>query len=142
MRNYTIFFAIPFDSATRNLYDDVIRTLKVHYSEINAVIGSKEVAPSPTYSEIMTFKAQNRQLNDQFKSKIQNADVVVADLTNNNPNVNFELGIALMQDKNILRVTGRSLTELGFDIRNLEVYTYRNATDLAQTLLEYLEVIF
>lgn len=142
MRYYTIFFAVPFDSATRNLYDNVIWILREHYPDIKADIGSREVAPSNTYPEIATFKAQNRELNDQFKSKIQNADIVVADLTNNNPNVNFELGIALMQNKNILRVTGRSLTELGFDIRNLEVYIYKNATDLARTILEYLKVFF
>ena len=92
--------------------------------------------------ELATFKAQNRELNTQFKTKIQNADIVVADLTYNNPNVNFELGIALMQNKNILRVTGRSVTELGFDIRNLEVYRYEDDTGLTKRILEYLDVFF
>ena len=49
---------------------------------------------------------------------------MIADLTNNNPNVHVELGIALMQNKNILRVTGRSLSEVGFDIRQLELRPY------------------
>ena len=60
-------------------------------------------------------------------------------LTHNNPNVHIELGIALTENKNILRVTGRSVSELGFDIRNLEVFSYRNENALLKKIISYLD---
>lgn len=139
---YKLFFAIPFDTATKNLYYRISCTIRKRYPSIATVIGSDEVGPSPVYSDIASFKVQNRLLNDQFKAKIQESDVVIADLTHNNPNVHFELGIALMLNKNILRVTGRSVSELGFDIRNLEVYLYNDEAQLTQRIFGYLDTFF
>ena len=81
-------------------------------------------------------------MNQQFVSQIQEADVVVADLTHNNPNVHVELGIALIENKNILRVLGRSRTELGFDIRNLEIQTYSSEEKLLNIITDYLNTFF
>jgi len=106
---YKLFFAIPFDSATKNLYDRVCRTIRKQYPSVTTVIGNQEVGPSPMYSDIASFKVQNRELTKQFVAQIQESDIVIADLTHNNPNVHVELGIALMESKNILRVTGRSI---------------------------------
>src|SRR5437763_17202593 len=105
-RTHRIFFAIPFDSATSKLYERIRQSLRRSYPTLVIIIGNKEVGPSPYYSDIASFKAQNRELTDQFVSEIRRADVVVADLTHNNPNVHVELGIALFQNKNILRFTG------------------------------------
>ena len=117
--DHRLFFAIPFDSATKNLYERVCQTIRDQYPNITTVIGNREVGPSQRHSDIASFKAQNRELTKQFVHQIRDADIIVADLTHNNPNVHVELGIALVENKNILRVTGRSVTELGFDIRNL-----------------------
>jgi hypothetical protein len=100
------------------------------------------MGPSPRYATIASFKAQNRELTSQFVTQIRDADVIIADLTHNNPNVHVELGIALLENKNILRVTGRSITELGFDIRNLEVRQYRTERDLTKILVDYLKIFF
>jgi hypothetical protein len=48
----------------------------------------------------------------------------------------------MMENKNILRVTGRSVTELGFDIRNLEVRQYRHEKELIRTVVRYLVTFF
>jgi hypothetical protein len=106
------------------------------------VIGNKQVSPSPQYSDFASFKAQNRELTEQFVTQIMDADVVIADLTHNNPNVHVELGIALTENKNILRLSGRSVSELGFDIRNLEVRQYKNEAELAKTITDYLDTFF
>jgi hypothetical protein len=53
-----------------------------------------------------------------------------------------ELGIALTLNKNILRVTGRSIEELGFDIQNLQVYAYKTEDLLFDQIVKYLEVFF
>ncbi len=144
-KKYRIFFAIPFDSASTTLYERVCKETKMKISkqhpelEFTTVIGDKEVGPSETLSDIASFKKQNKELTGQFVAQIREADVVVADLTHNNPNVHVELGIALMQNKNILRVTGRSLTELGFDIRNLKMWRYDNEEKLIKTITDYLD---
>jgi aromatic ring-cleaving dioxygenase len=139
---YKLFFAIPFDSATKNLYERVRNKITKRYPYVTIVIGNQEVGPSPIYSNIVSFKAQNRELNKQFVAQIREADIVIADLTHNNPNVHVELGIALMENKNILRVTGRSISELGFDIQNLEVLLYKDDTQLTKIIMEYLDMFF
>lgn len=98
---YKLFFAIPFDSATKNLYDRICRRIRKRYPAVTAVIGNQIVGPSPEYSDFASFKAQNRELTSQFVAQITEADIVIADLTHNNPNVHVELGIALMENKNI-----------------------------------------
>jgi hypothetical protein len=140
--SHRIFFAIPFDCATKQLYERVAKRLRKRYKALSTIIGKEEVGPSPFYSSIATFKAQNRELTEQFVEQIRDADVVVADLTHNNPNVHIELGIALSENKNILRVVGRPVTELGFDIRNLEVRRYSSETDLLKKLTDYLNTFF
>jgi len=139
---HKLFFAIPFDSATESLYDGVCRKIRKRYPAVTTVIGNQEVGPSPIYSDIASFKAQNRELTKQFVTQIQEADIVIADLTHNNPNVHVELGIALMENKNILRVTGRPVSELGFDIRNLEVRQYKNQNQLTKIIEDYLDTFF
>jgi hypothetical protein len=139
---HKLFFAIPFDSATRELYERISCQLRGRYPTVTTVIGSTQVSPSPQYSDFASFKAQNRELNEQFVSQIMDADVVIADLTHNNPNVHVELGIALTENKNILRLSGRSVSELGFDIRNLEVRPYKNEAELAKIITDYLDTFF
>jgi hypothetical protein len=138
--SHKLFFAIPFDSATKNLYENIRHTIRNRYPTITTVIGNQEIGPSPGYSDIASFKAQNRELTKQFVYQIRDADIVIADLTHNNPNVHVELGIALTENKNILRVTGRSVTELGFDIRNLEVHQYKDEAQLTKTIADYLDI--
>lgn len=138
--SHKLFFAIPFDSATKNLYEKIRQTLKNRYPHITTVIGTQEIGPSPKFSDIVSFKAQNRDLTKQFVNQISNSDIIIADLTHNNPNVHVELGIALMENKNILRVTGRSVAELGFDIRNLEVSEYGDENELTTLITKYLDI--
>jgi hypothetical protein len=85
--SHKIFFAIPFDSATKQLYERVAEGLRQRYKTLSTIIGTEEVGPSPSYSSIATFKAQNRELTEQFFKRIRDADLVVADLTHNNPDM-------------------------------------------------------
>jgi hypothetical protein len=140
--SHKIFFAIPFDAATKELYDRVSEKLRGRYGTLSTIAGTKIVGPSELYSSIATFKAQNSELTDQFISQIQGSDVVVADLTHNNPNVHVELGIALSENKNILRVVGRSRTEVGFDVRNLDVAAYSCESELLDIITNYLNLFF
>ena len=147
MKNeFRIFFAIPFDPFTRNAYESIQKKLTEHYRakgyNLITIIGDKEVGPSKIYSDVMTFKAQNKDLHDQFFEGISRSHVVVADLSYGNPNVHLELGIALAKNKNILRVTGRRLEELGFDIRNLKASEYTTEEKLFEIIRDYLDTFF
>lgn len=143
---YKIFFAIPFDNLTKEIYENISVKLKDNFANeryaLTTIIGKEQVGPTLEYSKILSFRAQNTELQQQFLKEISRADIIVADLTNNNPNVHVELGIALTLNKNILRVTGRSIKELGFDIQNFEIYSYKNEKDLFQKILKYLETFF
>jgi len=139
---HKIFLAIPFDSATRALYRNISDRIRELYDKVTVVTASAQAGPSEAYSKIATFKLQNRELHKQFVSQITDSDIVIADLTHNNPNVHIELGIALVQNKNILRVSGRSVKELGFDIQNLEVLLYKDEKGLREKIEAYLETFF
>lgn len=133
-----IFFAIPYDTATKALYDEVARELGGAGWDV--AIGTDHLGPSQELNEIEAFKSQNTELFKQFVDQIQKADVVVADLTNNNPNVHLELGIALNLNKNILRVTGRDIVEVGFDLKGFENSIYKSKGKLTDQVKGYLEI--
>jgi hypothetical protein len=141
---YKIFFAIPFDTETRSIYDTyVIPQLQAAYPQkLVCVVGNKQIGWTRQYDDVETFKMQNSELFKHFVSQIRDADVIVADLTDNNPNVHVELGIALTYNKNILRVTRQSFERLGFDVRNYEVDQYRKQEDLLNSIKRYLELFF
>ncbi len=145
MKNkYKIFFAIPFDRLTKDVYEEISTELRDIFAakscELITVIGNKQVGPTQDYLNILSYKAQNNDLHEQFFGDIKTADIIVADLTNNNPNVHVELGMALVLNKNIFRVTGRDVKELGFDIQNLDVFKYENKDKLLEKIQGYVEV--
>jgi hypothetical protein len=146
MRNYRIFFAIPFDPETKGIHEDfVIRSLKDKYrgeKNITYSVGYKQIGWSVKYDDIESFKMQNSDLFKHFVKQIRNADIVIADLTGNNPNVHVELGIALSYNKNILRVTRQAYEGLGFDVRNYKVEQYKTKEGLLKTVFNYLKLFF
>ena len=141
---HKIFFAIPFDRLTLNVYESIRKEVTEYFKkqgyELTTVIGNSQIGPSPDFSQVVSFRAQNTELHHQFLREIANSDIIIADLTNNNPNVHIELGIALTLNKNILRVTGRSERELGFDIQNLEVHVYKDRESLLEKIIKYIEI--
>lgn len=141
---YKIFFAIPFDALAKNTYEKISKKLRDDFKKngynLTTVTGSNQIGASPDFSNIMTFRTQNTELHRQFFNEIANSDIIIADLTNDNPNVHIELGIAISLNKNILRVTGRDVNELAFDIRNYEVCKYTKYSELLKKIKEYIEV--
>jgi nucleoside 2-deoxyribosyltransferase len=70
----------------------------------------------------------NREGSDVIHATIVNqlldADLVVADLTENNPNVLFELGLRIAEDKPIALIRSKGTAAI-FDVDNmLRVYEY------------------
>ena len=61
---------------------------------------------------------------EKVVDEIENADVVIADLTGNNPNVFFELGIAYRAKKPIILMAQEEPNEIPVDIRSFEYIRY------------------
>ncbi|HKW34449.1 MAG TPA: hypothetical protein VJN92_15670 [Candidatus Acidoferrum sp.] len=85
-----------------------------------------------------TVRTANRQGSDVIQSTIVNdlleADLVIADLTEHNPNVMFELGMRMAEDKPVVLIKALGTGPL-FDVDNmLRVFEY--SPNLWQTTIE------
>jgi hypothetical protein len=106
---YKIFFIMPFDPEFNDLYEHVKEMIE-NEDEIFEV-----------------FRADNL-LNQQNILKdivlaINNSDLIVADLTDLNANVFYELGLAHALRKDVILLT-QQLDELPFDLRSYRVISY------------------
>ena len=95
------------------------------------------VTPAAKESNFIV-KTANRQGSDLIQSTIVNdlieADLVIADLTEHNPNVMFELGVRMAQDKPVVLIKAKGTGPL-FDVDNmLRVFEYD--PNLWQTTIE------
>jgi len=81
---------------------------------------------------------------EQIDERIEQASVIVVDLTDRNPNVMQELGFARRAGKQIVMITQESPGSLPFDVRHYRVLPYQQSDEglvtlratLAQTLTE------
>ncbi len=123
------------------MYGRIMAHLKAKYEDrFQFLFGNSGIIePCPPFMKYEMFKKQNTDLLNQFLSNIESCDVVIADLTYNNPNVHVELGIAISLKKNIVRVSGRTLTEIGSDVRGYEINNYSTEGDLKERIENYLE---
>ncbi|MFZ7121620.1 MAG: hypothetical protein ACOWWH_11815 [Eubacteriaceae bacterium] len=69
-----------------------------------------------------------RQILDDIVNEINNSDLVIADLTGNNPNVLYELGIAHGLNKPVQIIT-QSVDDLPFDLSSYRVFKYSMIID-------------
>jgi len=68
------------------------------------------------------IKSQNNILSGIIKG-ITSSDLIITDLTGENPNVYYELGIAHALQKNVILLT-QEISELPFDLRSYRVISY------------------
>lgn len=79
---------------------------------------------------------------DDIIQGILSADVVIADVTGNNSNVMYELGIAHCYRRKVIMITHESRNNLAFDIRQYRVLKYSLTPDgLSQLAQEVREAI-
>ena len=114
----TAFVILPF--VERDLKHPKGFFLEVLRSLITPAAASKECG--------FTVKTANRQGSDMIQSTIVNdlieADLVIADLTEHNPNVMFELGVRMAQNKPVVLMKAEGTGPL-FDVDNmLRVFEY------------------
>ena len=66
---------------------------------------------------------------EKIREHINEADVLIADVTGRNPNVFYELGLAHALDKPVILLTQDPIEEIPTDIRHLEFIRYDLAKD-------------
>jgi hypothetical protein len=108
-----------------------------HSSGFFAEVLRSLITPAARASDF-TVKTANRQGSDLIQSTIINdlieADLVIADLTEHNPNVMFELGVRMAEDKPVVLIKAQGTGPL-FDVDNmLRVFEY--SPNLWQTTIE------
>ena len=67
---------------------------------------------------------ETRALWDKILSSISKADLIVADCSDNNPNVLYELGFAHALKKDVILLTRSAISSVPSDIRHLEFIKY------------------
>jgi hypothetical protein len=108
-----------------------------HPSGFFAEVLRSLITPAAKESQF-TVRTANRQGSDLIQSTIINdlieADLVIADLTEHNPNVMFELGVRMAEDKPVVLIKAQGTGPL-FDVDNmLRVFQY--SPNLWQTTIE------
>lgn len=73
------------------------------------------------------------KITDRIVDSIQRADLIIADLTHERPNVYYEIGLAHGQ-KNDVILLARADTKLHFDLSGFNMILYRNLTELSERL--------
>src|SRR5258708_22392066 len=100
-----IFGAFRWNAYVLSMYEDIFQKIKGKYGW-NIQYGAKHILKNDAdwgneikTKDIKEFIGRNKQLYDIFVEGISSCDIFIADITNHNPNVLLELGIAIQQDK-------------------------------------------
>lgn len=124
-----IFVLMPFAEEYREIYDDVIKPLAKE-------IGLKSLRAD----EIFGSKA----IMEDILKTIAKSKIVIADVTNRNPNVFYELGISHTVKDNVIIIT-QSMDDVPFDLQHLRCIKYsqtlRGSQELKLQLLHTIESI-
>jgi len=111
--NPRCFLAVPFTGSKRQLYlRKVIRKGAEEAGYKLVTLDQSSVLPGSTIQEAII-------------GELARADCIIADVSDSNPNIFFELGLAQAMGKGILLISHeQSLREVPFDIREFRVITY------------------
>jgi len=130
-RNHlTAFIIMCFDESLSVVYEKVIKTiLQIQKIECFRSDEIKKIG----------------NIIEQIEDEIRKCDLVICDLTYNNPNVFFELGIANCLNKNIIHIT-QEPSNIPFDVNNVRMIPYEDTKagllDLRDTLSEFIHDLF
>ncbi len=133
-----IFFAFPWSPLILKTYEEIFK--KHGWGIIkNIYYGSESLTAPRAEGKIEEFRNQNKQLFEIFVKNIQRSEFFVADVTNFNPNVMFELGIAIQMNKNILILTSDDSKKMPFDIQGINIQFYKNKKELECKISQYIK---
>jgi hypothetical protein len=124
-----VFIIMPFSKSLTRIYSNTIKPT-VEKCGLSCVRADEESGPG-------------RIMDDIWKS-IRNASFLIADLTDRNPNVFYELGLAHALGKIVILLT-QSIQDVPFDLKHIRVIQYRNTPEgrvnLSNSLWESLQEV-
>ena len=117
------FVAMPFATNLRNVYD-TIEGIVTDYCGLKCVRADRI--------------ARSERVTDDIRNYIKNARLVIADLTNTNANVFYEVGMAHGRDKQVILLV-QDESEVPFDLKGIRYlqYDFQDLTSLKQGLIKY-----
>lgn len=120
------FLIMPFKDSLRNVYD-LIETV------IESQCGLKCVRPDKI--------SGSKRITDDIWKAINESRLVIADLTDRNPNVFYEVGIAHARHKAVILITQNPDMDIPFDVREIRYLRYNpeNLSDLKSTLPDFVK---
>lgn len=132
----TVFMAMKYKSdATVNDYNGALRRA---VDALGKMGGNIDIRAYP----IMTGRGKSIDLINDIYNKIEECAVFIADITEANPNVMFELGLARSKKKPIILVRDHKATvEVPSDIRNDSYYEFIGMENLEKLFITHIKEI-
>lgn len=78
----------------------------------------------------------SKPIGDKIRQKIREADIIIADLTQSNPNVLYEVGYSQCCYPEKVILTAYSVEDVCFDIRHYQIIQYKGVTSAFRKQLE------
>jgi len=122
-----IFVIMSFRKELQDVYDEMRFAVEAHGGDLTI--------------ERIDDKFGDYKITDAVLQKVQEAELLICDLTDERPNVYFELGYARGVDKTVI-LTAKLGTKVHFDVRHYKVLYYSSPTQLKQKLQRELVFYF
>jgi len=123
-----IFVIMSFDAEMNNIYTEIKIAGKLIDEQIN--IHRVDEQGGATYA-----------ISNAILNKINEAELIICDLTKNKQNVYFELGYAMAKNKPIIIVAEKG-TDIKFDVAGYKILFYKDVTDLKEKLQSNLKSFY
>jgi len=104
------FVLMPFDDSFKPIYDKVIK-LTVEEADLDCKRADDIFGTNPIIEDIWEY--------------INKARIIIADLTNRNPNVFYEVGISHALGKRVI-LLAQKIEDVPFDLRHIRCIAYRD----------------
>lgn len=114
------FVAMKYDDVRNFLYEEVIAPALENHRKFNFKVVRAD--------KLLTA----RKITEEIDQELRSADLVIADISNDNPNVFYELGFAHACGRHAILLKERIPTkrlEIPFDIKHFRVHGYRFSPD-------------
>jgi hypothetical protein len=118
----------------------VIMPFKDNFKDIY-MLGFREVLSQNGFVCVRADEVNfNYRTLDKIRELIRDADIVIAELTEQNPNVYYELGIAHTLNKTVVMCT-QNTTNAVFDVNSYNHLVYRSIVDLREKLKKRIKTL-
>jgi hypothetical protein len=121
-----VFVLMPFknDEFTQSHYFDVIKPTIENELKLQCIRSDEITDPGV--------------INDQIYTGIVKAKLIIAEVSTQNPNVFYELGLAHAIDKSVFIFRDKDADRLPFDISAVRAINYKGKEDMKQKLISFL----